>query len=179
MQPGSIVLTHREIVCFTFSQELEGPFFQVLTSYLLIGGAAASFVLFWLAGESKRSTPPKCLPNAHPPPLLSDFFHPLTPACRIIRAIVLRACARARACASPPRYIASTARNGLLSVSIRDHCGLPTARVSRARVCSFLPVTHSRTITGARPMRMSECVPCRAVLCLCVCVVRACARAFV
>ena len=68
MQPGSIVLTHREIVCFTFSQELEGPFFQVLTSYLLIGGAAASFVLFWLAGESKRSTPPKRLPNAHPPP---------------------------------------------------------------------------------------------------------------
>ena len=33
-----------------FWQELEAPFFKALTSNLLVAGAIASFVLFWLAG---------------------------------------------------------------------------------------------------------------------------------
>ena len=140
MQPGSIVLTHREIVCFTFSQELEGPFFQVLTSYLLIGGAAASFVLFWLAGESKRSTPPKCLPNAHPPPLLSDFFHPLTPACRIIRAIVLRACACACARKSSTMHCKHHVKRAAVRVDSRPLRAPNRARVARA--CVFIPASY-------------------------------------
>ncbi len=36
------------------SQELEGPFFEKLTNYLLIGGAIAAFVLFWMAGLAAR-----------------------------------------------------------------------------------------------------------------------------
>jgi hypothetical protein len=33
-------------------QELDGPFFKVLTNFLLIGGAISSLVLFFLSGSS-------------------------------------------------------------------------------------------------------------------------------